>query len=118
MKKILTAAFLLCIPFAASADVYVDPRCNDLEGRELADCAFKVRNQTEAELAKTYREALGYYPMKAKLKKAQKMWKDLAEYECASQSMSSYAAVDFSFCYVRKMQHREKEIRQLYLTSF
>lgn len=119
MKRILTVSLLgvlLSAPARAyDVEIYVDPRCKGLEGIDLADCSFHLREKAEADMKKLYRRAMAYTARKRHFRESQRLWEKFAQYECASQSLSSYAAIDFSFCYVRKMQHREKEIRRMYL---
>ena len=120
MKRILAVllfALSLSAPVQAyDVEIYVDPRCAGLEGIDLADCRFHLREKAEADMKKLYRRAMAYTARKRHLRESQKLWEKFAQYECSQQgNNSSYVPVDFSFCYVRKMQHREKEIRRMYL---
>ncbi len=121
MKRILPVSLLgilLSAPAQAyDVEIYVDPRCEKfIETSKLANCSFRLREKAEADMKKLYRRAMAYTARKRHLRESQKLWEKFAQYECSQQdNNSSYVPVDFSFCYARKMQHRETEIKRMYL---
>ena len=124
MKRILAISlfwiFLSAPARTYDVEIYVDPSCAGLEGIDLANCSFYLEKRTKAKLRKTYLKALGYTVEKRHLRQSQKLWEQFAQYECTQDNgnTSSYVPVHFAFCYVRKMDQRDKEIRQMYPYAF
>ena len=124
MKRILAISlfgiFLSAPARTYDVEIYVDPRCAGLEGIDLANCSFYLEKRTKAKLRKTYLKALGYTVEKRHLRQSQKLWEQFAQYECTQDNgnTSSYVPVHFAFCYVRKMDQRDREIRQMYPFAF
>ena len=127
LVKILFSAFLLGMMLSASSygydvPIYTDPRCAGLgvEGHKVAECSFYLEKRTKAKLRKTYLKALAYTAEKKHLRKSQRLWEQFAQYECSQDNgnTSSYVPVYFAFCYVRKMEQRDQEIRRMYPYAF